>query len=70
MKFTGKCKQLRSSIFDEDVVVLEYVSKSSVPYCTCSRCGKPLKKRMFVVQSVNSDIELTYFGAECIDYLS
>ena len=59
-----------SDIAGEKVGVLEYRSKDKYPYCDCSRCGKPIINRMFVIQSCETDIELFYLGSECIKKFS
>ena len=35
----------------------------------CDRCGKPIKRTMYVAQSVETGIELGYFGSECVKYI-
>ena len=56
-------------MFDENVAILKYKIKSSIPYCSCDRCGKPIKSTMYVAQSKETDVELGYFGSECIKYV-
>ena len=53
-------------IVGEEVGILKYESKDNAPYCECSRCGKPIKRVMYVVQSKETDLEHFYLGAECI----
>ena len=69
MKHTGRYKTIYSHVFGEKVDVLEYSSTDKVPYCSCDRCGKPIIKRMWVVQSAETGIELSYLGSECIKHL-
>ena len=69
MTFTGNYKQMFSKDFGEHVSILEYRSDDNVPYCDCDRCGKPIVKRMFVVQSKETDIEIAYLGSECVKHL-
>ena len=70
MKYTGRFRKMYSDVCGEDVSVLEYESDDKFPYCTCTRCGKPIKKKMFVVQSDESGIELMYLGTECIKHFT
>ena len=70
MTFTGKYRSIYSVAFDEEVDILEYVSKDKIPYCECSRCGKPIIKKMYVVQSKETGVEMAYLGAECIKHLA
>lgn len=70
MKYTGNYKRMHSDVCQEDVCVLEYKSKDNVPYCNCTRCGKPIKKTMYVVQSAETDIELMYLGSDCIKHFT
>jgi len=71
MEYTGKHRIIKNSrVCGEDVSVLEYKSDSKIPWCDCSRCGKPIVKRMFVIQSCETDIELLYLGSECIKRFS
>ena len=70
MEFAGKYKSFFSDALGEDVHVLIYKSEDSFPYCDCDRCGKPIRRKMYVVQSANTDIELMYLGSECIRHLA
>lgn len=70
MEYTGKHKTMRSTICGEVVSVLEYKGDNDIPYCECSRCGKDIKRKMYVVQSAETGIELMYLGAECIKKFS
>ena len=69
MEYTGKYRKMFSSELGENVSILEYKSADNFPYCDCDRCGKPIRRRMFVVQSEVTDIELMYLGAECVKHL-
>lgn len=68
MEYTGRYKTQYSEILDEDVNILEYKSNDQIPYCDCDRCGKPIKKKMYVIQSCATDIEMMYLGSECIKH--
>lgn len=70
MEYTGKWSEKYSEQFGEVVYILEHKSESKVPYCDCSRCGKPIIRKMFVVQSKETDIELAYLGSCCIKKLA
>ena len=56
---------------EEDVSILKSVkdSEGNVPYCLCSRCNKPIKNILYVVQSDSTDIEMLYLGADCVKHL-
>ena len=66
MEYTGNYRTMYSELCGEDVSILEYRSRDNIPYCECTRCGKDIKRRMFVVQSKETDVELMYLGADCI----
>lgn len=70
MEYTGKYKTQHSEMCGEDVSILEYRSNSKYPYTECSMCGKPIIKKMFVVQSTETDTELMYLGSECVKHFS
>lgn len=70
MEFKGLYKKMRSDIAGGDVTILKYESKEKYPYCDCSRCGKPIKKIMYVVQDDKTDVEMFYLGSECIKHFS
>lgn len=70
MEYTGNYKNMYSDICGEEVAILEYKSKEKNPYCECTRCGKPIIKKMYVVQSKETGIELMYLGSECIKHFS
>lgn len=54
---------------NENVVIFKDRLDCSVPYMKCSKCGKPIKRTMFTVQSVKDCVELMYLGSECIKNL-
>lgn len=70
MEYTGKYKKVHSDLLGEDVYILEYRSKERFPYCDCSRCGKPIIKKMYVIQNCETDVEMMYLGSECIKHFS
>lgn len=70
MEFTEFVGSKYSETAGEFVSVLKYESKHKVPYCNCTRCGKPIKKTMYVVQSADTGVELMYLGADCINKLN
>ena len=53
--------------FGKEVAVLEYSIdySSKVPYCDCDRCNKPIKRKMIVLQDVDTDAELVCLGMDC-----
>ena len=71
MKYTQFMGYKWSSVAGEEVAILKYESEhKNIPYCECSRCGKPIKRTMYVVQSKETDVELFYLGADCIKKLT
>lgn len=70
MEYTGKSKKMYSEVLQEDVIILQYRSRHNAPYCTCSRCGRDIKRLMYVVQSCETDIELMYLGSCCVKKLT
>lgn len=66
MEYTGKFRTVNSKKYGP-VYIMEYKSESKMPYCECSRCGKDIKKIMYVVQD-SRDIEVEYLGSDCIKY--
>lgn len=69
MKPTGKMIERFSKMFDENVIIFEEKEErpnKGCSYIECDRCGKPIKRIMFVVQSKDTFVELGYFGAECV----
>ena len=65
MEYTGNYKKFFSHKLGKNVSVLEYKSDDNVTYDFCSLCGKPIKRKMFVVQDSETDIELLLLGATC-----
>ena len=65
MEYTGNYKTFFSNKLGKDVNVLEYESKDNATYDFCSLCGKPIKRKMFVVQDRETDIELLLLGTTC-----
>lgn len=73
MEYVGLYKKdIYSDIFKEYVSILKYEDhdKRVVPYMTCNRCGKDIKRKMYVVQSNETDVELMYLGSECINHFA
>lgn len=71
MEYTGFLGYMDSYVAGEEVAILKYEDKNSnIPYCDCSRCGKPIKRVMYVVQSRETDVELFHLGSECIKKFS
>lgn len=68
MEYTGKYKTQYSEICGEMVDILEYKSNYKFPWCDCERCGKPIIKKMYVVQSKETGIERFHLGSECIKH--
>lgn len=66
MKYTKFLGYMQSRVCGEEVALLQYESKDGIPYCDCTRCGKPIVRKMIVVQSKETGIELMYLGSECI----
>ena len=66
MKYTGRYITKYSKLLKQDVDILEYRSKDGIPYCDCDRCGKPIKRLMYVVQDPETGLEIMYLGSECI----
>lgn len=68
MMYVGYHGSKYSEILDADISILEYKIDSKIPYCDCSRCGKPLKSKMFVIQDRSTDVEMMCLGADCIKH--
>lgn len=71
MDYTGNYRTLDSKLLGHTVNVLEYRAENGkqLSRCfweNCSRCGKPIKRVMFVVQEADTDIEEMYLGADCV----
>ena len=56
-----------SNSHNKDFSVLEYQEKtpSKVPYMFCDCCNKPIKRRMIVLQNIETDVEEYYLGYTC-----
>lgn len=59
-----------SEMYGEEVSVLEYQDTqnkySKKYYCQdCSMCGRPILRKMFVIQSAETGVEIAYLGADC-----
>lgn len=65
MEYKEFCGYRYSRDVEEEVAILKYESKSKIPYCKCSKCGKDIKRTMYVVQSKKTDVEIFYLGSEC-----
>lgn len=73
MTYMGVYRRMYSEICGEDVVIMKYQMEGNlhkIPYCECTRCGKGIKRTMYVVQSAKTDVELMYLGPECIKHFS
>ncbi len=68
MEYTGKFKSFYSEDLKKAVSVLEYKQEKGIPYMECSRCGQLIKRKMYVVQDDETDIEMLYLGSECIKH--
>lgn len=71
MDYTGNYKTIDSEVLGHKVNILEYRAASGerLSPCfweVCSRCGKPIRRVMYVVQDAETDVEELYFGADCI----
>lgn len=69
IEYKGVTNKGFSKMFGENVSILKYKIKCLIPYCDCDRCGKPIKATMYVAQSKETDVELGYFGSECVKYV-
>lgn len=68
MEYTGNYIEMYSKDLDRVVAILEYKSNDNTPYIECSRCGKPIRRKMYVIQDSNTDLEIAYLGSECIKH--
>lgn len=71
MDYTGRYRTVDSEILGHKVNILEYRAErgerlSSCFWEACSRCGKPIRRVLFVVQDAETDVEEMYLGADCI----
>lgn len=57
-----------SNVLGQEVGVLEYREngKSAYDYIKCDCCGKGIKRRMFVLQDPETDVEIAHIGSECL----
>lgn len=67
MEYTGRYITRFLKGTTKKVNILEYNSKDNFPYCNCDRCGKPIIKKMFVVQDYDTDLEMMYLGSDCVE---
>ena len=70
MEYTKFLGYTWSEVCGEEVALLQYESKDKFPYCDCTRCGKPITRKMIVVQSKETGIELMTLGTECIKHFT
>lgn len=73
MDYTGRFKTVNSELLGHTVNILEYRANkgeqlSRCYWTECTRCGKPIKRVMFVVQDAETDVEEMYLGADCIKH--
>ena len=66
MQYTGRFINRYSKLLNRDITIMEYSSNDKIPYCDCDRCGKPIIRKMYVVQDPKTDLEIMYLGSECI----
>lgn len=62
-------KKVFSDRYGKLVAVLVYKSKSNIPYMDCSRCGKGIKRTMYVVQDIETGVEMEYLGCVCAKHI-
>ena len=69
-EYTGNYFTIENStVFDGQTVnVLEIVSDDS--HEKCFRCGTTLRKRWWVVQTAEDDLEICTVGIKCVNKLS
>ena len=70
MEYTKYLGEKFSYRFGRNVTILQYESKDPYPYCDCDYCGKPLAKKMFVLQDPETDIVLMTVGSDCLKKLA
>lgn len=69
-EYTGNYFTIRDSKrFGQTVHVLEYKSKSSVPWGECLLCGKMLKRHWWTIQTDGDDLIIGDVGSECVKKL-
>lgn len=72
MEYTGNYWTMFSETLGQEVNILECKDSSGNAhpanwrYCDCDMCHKPIKRHMFVVQEVDTDVETMYLGADCV----
>ena len=69
IEYKGVVNKFHSLTLDEDVSILKYTRNDTLYFCECSRCGKLIKRVMYVVQNDDTDVEMLYLGSECIKKL-
>lgn len=69
IEYKGVVNKFHSLTLDEDVSILKYTRNDNLYFCECSRCGKLIKRVMYVVQNDDTDVEMLYLGSECIKKL-
>lgn len=70
-QYTGNYFTIKNSVaFDGDTVnVLEYLDANGSPNGTCIRCGRPLRRHWWTVQTADDDAVYGNIGPECIKKL-
>ena len=71
MDYTGRYRTVDSELLGHKVNILEYRANNGehLSRCfweNCTRCGKPIRNVMFVVQDAETDVEEMYLGSDCI----
>lgn len=68
MVYTGKYTKKYSEALNQEVFILEYkdTHRTSIPYCNCGMCGKPIIRKMYVIQDPETDVEMMYLGYDCV----
>ena len=69
-EYTGNYFELDSEVFEQKVNCLEYKCKSSVTWGNCYRCGKPLRRHWWTIQTVEDDLVICDIGPDCIKKLT
>ena len=69
--YTGVHRTISHCIaFDGDTVnLLEYIAVSGGVHGYCIRCGKPLRRHWWRVQTAGDDAVYGDIGAECVKHL-
>ena len=57
-----------SEKYGENVHIMKYAGEEKFPYIECSRCGKLIKRTMYVIQNTETDVEMEYLGSDCIKH--